>query len=196
MVSISDNKEKTTVEKLSELSREYILKNGYHGFSYQDLANELGIKKASIHYYFPSKEDLGKDFIVNYQKRTERIFDKFEKQKLNPKEKIFSYMKNLEYFIDTEGIICPCGVLSAEINTLPEKVKEQLNIFFEYKEKWLEKTIQEGINEGYFKKDINPKDITLLFFSSVQGAIQLARIRKDKNIFYSVINSLKNTLVN
>ena len=37
---------------------------GYHAFSYADIAEEVGSRKASIHYYFPSKTDLGKALCV------------------------------------------------------------------------------------------------------------------------------------
>ena len=33
--------------------------HGYNGLNFRDLADEVGIKAASIYYHFPSKADLG-----------------------------------------------------------------------------------------------------------------------------------------
>src|SRR5690349_12428570 len=52
-VSMSD-----TAEKLVEEARQLIVGGGYHGFSYADLSERFGIRKASIHHHFPSKVDL------------------------------------------------------------------------------------------------------------------------------------------
>ena len=49
----------STYNQILELANKYIQKVGFNAFSYSDLANEIGIKKASIHYHFPSKTDLG-----------------------------------------------------------------------------------------------------------------------------------------
>jgi len=49
-----------------------IREGGYHSFSFRQIATELGIKSASIHYHFPSKEDLGVAVMVRY---TEIVVD-------------------------------------------------------------------------------------------------------------------------
>src|SRR6202050_5213821 len=40
---------------------------GYNGFSYADIASQLGVTKASLHYHFPSKAELGRALIDRYQ---------------------------------------------------------------------------------------------------------------------------------
>ncbi|SQC98107.1 transcriptional regulator [Escherichia coli] len=49
----------STHDSLIELTDTLIQQNGYQGFSYADLAKTLGIRKASIHYHFQTKTDLG-----------------------------------------------------------------------------------------------------------------------------------------
>jgi len=46
-----------------------IRRNGFHGFSFRDLAEDVGIKSASVHYYFPTKADLGVSLMRNYQEQ-------------------------------------------------------------------------------------------------------------------------------
>lgn len=49
-----------TALEIIEAAQELAQTRGYNGFSYQDIAERVGIRTASIHYHFPSKGDLGK----------------------------------------------------------------------------------------------------------------------------------------
>lgn len=49
----------STYDRLLECADTCIQENGFEGFSYADLAKTLGIRKASIHHHFPTKNDLG-----------------------------------------------------------------------------------------------------------------------------------------
>ena len=39
---------------------------GFNGFSYADIAVRLGVTKASLHYHFPTKAELGRALIARY----------------------------------------------------------------------------------------------------------------------------------
>jgi len=58
-----------TAEQILDLAETLIQTRGYSAFSYQDIAEALGIRKASIHYHFPSKTDLGVAVIDRYIER-------------------------------------------------------------------------------------------------------------------------------
>jgi len=55
-----------TRTKILDLAEKLIRQHGYHAVSFRDLADELGIKSASIHYHFRHKEDLGEAVIARY----------------------------------------------------------------------------------------------------------------------------------
>ena len=55
-----------TAEQILDLAETLIQTRGYSAFSYQDIADSLGIRKASIHYHFPSKSDLGVAVVDRY----------------------------------------------------------------------------------------------------------------------------------
>ena len=42
---------------------------GYHGFSFREIAKDVGIKAASVHYHFPGKQDLGAAIAKRYTER-------------------------------------------------------------------------------------------------------------------------------
>ena len=47
-----------TPQRLMDLAEAHIRDAGYRGFSFRDLAAELGIKSASVHHHFPTKATL------------------------------------------------------------------------------------------------------------------------------------------
>ena len=62
--------DKNTVrEQLLDHAQVLLMTRGYNGFSYRDLSALVGVKTSSIHYYFPSKEDLIKGVVGNAMSR-------------------------------------------------------------------------------------------------------------------------------
>src|SRR5271169_6651677 len=53
-------------EAVLDIAEQLAQTRGYNGFSYADIAAQLGVTKASLHYHFPSKADLGRALIVRY----------------------------------------------------------------------------------------------------------------------------------
>ncbi|WP_438876632.1 TetR/AcrR family transcriptional regulator, partial [Bacillus cereus group sp. BC7] len=48
----------TVREQILDHAITLMMLRGYNGFSYRDLSDLVGVKTSSIHYYFPSKDDL------------------------------------------------------------------------------------------------------------------------------------------
>ena len=57
-----ENREQNILAAAEALVRE----RGYNGFSFREVAREVGIKSSSVHYHFPTKEDLGAAIAENY----------------------------------------------------------------------------------------------------------------------------------
>ena len=53
-------------DEILEVGQELIQTVGYDGFSYRDIADRVGIKSASVHYYFPAKTDLAEAVAKQY----------------------------------------------------------------------------------------------------------------------------------
>ena len=58
-----------TREALIRTAEQLMRTRGYSAFSYADLSESVGIRKASIHHHFPTKEDLGKALVEEYIER-------------------------------------------------------------------------------------------------------------------------------
>jgi len=58
-----------TRHELIEAAEVLVRTRGYSGFSFAQLSDVVGIKKASVHHYFKTKDDLARALIAAYDKR-------------------------------------------------------------------------------------------------------------------------------
>src|ERR1700759_5519216 len=69
MALAPDTNEKPTAERILDIAERLVQTRGFTNFSYADIAGELGITKASLHYHFPGKAELGQAVIARYGDR-------------------------------------------------------------------------------------------------------------------------------
>src|SRR5580658_2146272 len=119
-------------QQILDIAESLTQTKGYNAFSYKDISALVGVKTSSIHYYFPTKADLGKAVV---KKHIDSLCDELE-QLINNKK--LSCKKKLELFID--GIIaktysanrkmCLGGMLASDVLTLPEIIQKEVRVFF------------------------------------------------------------------
>ena len=164
-----------------DLARHYLQTLGFNGFSFQTIADSLGIRKASLHYYFASKEDLGIALLEEYRKAYEEWTASVAKltahKKLEQMFKIF-YKMSLD-----NNKICPAGGLSADFNSLSVKMKKKLLEFHTIQRSWLIETLQEGVQEKSLKKKLAIEETADLILAAIQGGVQIARMRGETQSF-------------
>ena len=152
-----------TVEKLLDATERRIRRNGYHAVSFRDLADELGIKSASVHYHFRRKEDLGKAVVERYSKRFFEALD-------HAPDPLAAYCDVFERALKDDEAICLCGVLGAETRGLPEDVSAEVKRFFQANLNWLTDHLD----------DANKAAMTL---SALEGGMLIAQSLGDLSIF-------------
>lgn len=183
-----------TKSKALEIAKAQLQLNGFNGFSFQDIADDLGIRKASLHYYFSSKEDLGLALISDYK-------DAFLQwtlsvENLNPLEKLEKFGQIFYKMSQDKLKICPTGAYCTDFNSLSTKMKKSLSQFHEAQRTWLEEVIAQGKKEAFLSKDLSAKDTACLILSTVQGSLQLARMNENsrlvKQSFLVLLELIKN----
>lgn len=182
------SKQLDTKDKLIELSKNYIQTLGFNGFSFQTLADDLGIRKASVHHHFSSKEELGLALIAKYSDDFENWLLSIEQW--SPTEKIRSYFHVLNRFAKDECKICPNGVFASDYNTLPKSMKKKLIEFHLLQREWLQRTLEQGVDLREFKRDLDCKWMTDLLMAATQGSLQLSRIRESSSDFKKFTENL------
>ncbi|SFF64506.1 TetR/AcrR family transcriptional regulator [Sunxiuqinia elliptica] len=182
-----------TRERIMELAEELILTKGYNAFSYQDISSELGIKNAAIHYYFPSKANLGTSIVKNNFLRFEEMIENMDIRK-------FDEVKQLESFLRVyvksarEQKICVIGSLGPDFNTLPEASQKELQKMTNRIIDWLTKLLETGRYNGVFAFKGDAHNRALLVLSTMIASLQMARVL-DKQAFKDIHQSLIDDLI-
>ena len=122
---------------------------GYNGFSYRDLAEQIGIKTASIHYHFPTKGDLGEALIENEREVFARNLAPTRRRGKGPASPDWSDSSRL-FQATTIGRnrMCLGAMLAVEQETLPDAVEQAVRRLFADNEDWLAKLLEEGESGG------------------------------------------------
>jgi TetR/AcrR family transcriptional regulator, transcriptional repressor for nem operon len=169
-------------ERILDVAERLAQTRGFNGFSYADIAEQLGVTKASLHYHYRSKADLGRALIVRYQSVFGRALEAIDEQARNACEKLRHYIA-LYDAVMREDRMCLCGMFAAEYATLPEPMQEELRRFFDANEAWLSIVLDEGRRAGEIDFFEQPEERARVFVGALEGAMLMARSYKDDRRF-------------
>jgi len=117
-----------TAQRLMDLAEAHIRHAGYKGFSFRDLAAELGIKSASVHHHFPTKATLAAAVVRRYADRF--LATIAPRPDETGEDAISAYRSAFRKALERDGRMCLCGVLGAEAGVLTREVVEEIQSFF------------------------------------------------------------------
>jgi TetR/AcrR family transcriptional repressor of nem operon len=167
---------------------------GYAAFSYADLSERVGIRKASIHHHFRTKEELGTALIDGYLAKFNTALSDIRVTEPRALPRLSRYAA---FFTDSlQGGMMPlCGALSAETVALPDSMQQRVHDFFELHLEWLQAVLREGIAEGVLRADLDVKPAAAMLLSVLEGASLVAWALKDFSMmepaFEQAASSLK-----
>lgn len=169
-----------TKTKILDLAERFTQERGFSGFSYLDIAADIGIKSASIHYHFKCKDDLAVALVSRTHEMHTKSFQDLDATMKSPK-------KRLEYLIQyfqgyaTDKKFCMCGMFAAELHSVSPAVRRLLNRYFTDFQAWLAKQFSEmGVK--------NADQQALQFLSALEGALLLARLRGEPKMIGKTMN--------
>lgn len=168
-------KTNNTAELILDVTEKRVQSVGYNGFSYADIAAELGITTASIHYHFPAKADLGVRLIERYTQRFLAALAEIEIGQPCTLEQLKSYAGLYEEVIANDRL-CLCGMMASEFETLDEPMRRGLTEFFERNEEWVADLLKRGKEQGmlaYPGEDVAKAANAII--SMLEGAMLVAR---------------------
>ena len=181
-----------TREEILDLAEMLIQTRGYSAFSYQDISDALGIRKASIHYYFPSKTDLGIAVVERYVDRFGRALAEIAAQtSVSSMTMLDHYIGPYLEFGATRDKICLSCALAGEMMVLPEGLRARVDGFFRSHQAWLVEILKRGVARGEFTLEAPPAKTARLVFGALQGALLVKRTTGDASQLRDVIAVLK-----
>jgi TetR/AcrR family transcriptional repressor of nem operon len=171
-------------QRILDVAEQLAQTRGFNGFSYADVAEELLVTKASLHYHFPSKADLGRALIERYHVVFGQALDAIDRQSRGSMEKLRRYV-GLYDSVMRKNRMCLCGMLAAEFATLPAPMQDALRRFFDANEVWLAKVFEEGRRSGELTFRGPAKQRARIVLGTLEGAMLVARTYDDGRRFMS-----------
>jgi TetR/AcrR family transcriptional repressor of nem operon len=181
------NKLSNTSDEILSCARGLIVAGGYNGFSYADIADVVGIRKASIHHHFPSKVDLVKALVVQHRMGTEAGFRNLQQAIPDPAEQLRAYVQYWEKCIaDLSAPFCVCALLAGELPILPEEVAIEVRSYFRFLSAWIASVIEQGMQQNSIRPTYSPQIEAEIFMATVHGAMLSARAYGDASMFGTI----------
>lgn len=169
-------------QAILDIAEKLVQTRGYNGISYADIAAQLGVTKASLHYHFPSKANLGCALIERYHISFDAALNAIGQQESRPEDKLRQYAALYQAVLNNERM-CLCGMLAAEYATLPDAMKMRLAAFFDANERWLANVLGAGLRTGVFRFHDSPNERARLLLGALEGAMLIARSYGDPRRF-------------
>ena len=171
-----------TPTQILDVAERLVQERGFNGFSYADVAKELGVTKAALHYHFPGKAELGEALIERYARRFAEALDAVNERDIDAADKLRAYAQ-LYAQVFSDDRMCLCGMLAADYATLPDPMRERVVRFFDDNEVWLSHVLDEGRKDGTLHFQGRPKSVARTIVGGLEGAMLVARPYGDIDRF-------------
>ena len=193
--SAPGRKESGTSERILDIAERLVQTRGFNNFSYADIASELSITTASLHYHFPGKAELGQALITRYTQRFSHALHEIEQHEPTARAKLHAYA-GLYADVLRGKRMCMCGILAAEYQTLPKPMRSEVIRFFDENQKWLSDLLNEGQSDHTLAFNGAVDDVAQNILSTLEGAMLVARPYGGLQRFNAAANQLLNSLSN
>jgi TetR/AcrR family transcriptional regulator, transcriptional repressor for nem operon len=178
-----------TASQILDVAEKLVQMRGFNAFSYADIAGELGITNAALHYHFPTKSALGQALIARYAIRFMGSLANIDESSSDPLGKLDGYTDLYAEVLRSQRM-CLCGMLAAEYETLSAGMQGAVADFFERNERWLTEVLRQGRDEGMFSFTGSPLEQARSMVSGLEGAMLIARSFGDFGRFQSARSHL------
>ena len=181
-----------TRTQILDTAQELIQRLGVNAMSYQDISVSVGIRKASIHHHFPTKDDLVAALLDRYNAYFLGLVDSIIAMSIPADEKLRRYCGLFEATLSSgdRDKACLCGMLGASLATLKNPLVERVAAFYRDNEERLAVILNEGCKTGVFKFAGDVKAMANLIFSLLEGGILIARADGGVEQYQAVIGQL------
>ena len=164
----------TMKDKILQAAEDRVRGAGFAEMSFRDLAKDVGIKSASVHYHFPTKPDLGEALVQRYAEQFEAHLAQIDQDDLQ--KALDGFVALYSQALVLNESICLCAVMGAEAIGLPENVNQRTKAFFAMNKTWLEQLFtQHGID--------NASDKAGLVVAALEGGMIVASASNDRTLF-------------
>lgn len=179
----------STAERILDVAERLAQTRGFNGFSYADIAVEVGITKASLHYHFTTKAALGLALIERYAIRFLAGFAVIDASEPDASRRLERYAELYEQVLVRDRM-CLCGMFAAEYATLPEAMQGDVRRFFDANEDWLVTVLTDGRQARILDFAGEPRELARVITGALEGSMLLAQSYGDPSRFANAASRL------
>ncbi len=158
-----------------QVAQELLQTKGFHAFSYADIAKQVGIRKASIHYYFPSKTELGEALIKEYRLSFTQARAAISESTSTALGKLQAYAELYRHALVQNNRMCLCGMMAADFMTLPESIQTEVRAFMSENVLWLAEILEDAKRQRELTFEGSAEKEASFLLSSLEGSMLVAR---------------------
>lgn len=177
-----------TKQAIMAAARTAVQMRGYNALSFRDLATEVGIKSSSVHYYFPTKGDLGAALARQYTDEFLAYLHALPAPAADWQARVNSYVAVFRATLSRENRMCVGGILAAERPDLAPEVVAEVERFTTLLVDWLAGVL------AVAKPALAPAAVrkwAQAVFAAIEGAQLVARGVNDVAVFDDTIDGYR-----
>jgi TetR/AcrR family transcriptional regulator, transcriptional repressor for nem operon len=178
-----------TAAAILDIAERLVQHRGFNGFSYADISAELGITKASLHYHYAGKAQLGEALVVRYADRFAAALAEIDVRAVPSIGKLRAYC-DIYRTVLAERRMCLCGMLAAEYDTLPEAIRKAVIAFFDQNEAWLADLLERNSKTGDIRLVGSSRQAARSIIATLEGAVLVSRPYGDTVLLDSVADRI------
>ena len=175
-----------TSDRIIDCAQALMVERGYNAFSYADIAETVKVTKATIHFHFATKAVLAEQVVKRYRESAVANLQYLSGQVPGAMARLDAYVNYWKGCISDSKPLCLCALLAAEMLTLPDQLKNEVQAFFRSVESWLADTLGGGARQGELCLTRSAELEAKSLFAVVYGAMLAARVFGDADAFGAV----------
>lgn len=180
----------TILQKAFEL----IYAKSYQTTSVDDIIATTKVTKGAFYYHFKTKDEMGLAIINEILKPIlTGSFIQPLKSEQNPLDAIYRLMDNLllkNEFLKVE-YGCPASNFTQEMTPWNDDFNKALNELTEQWTKVMAATIEKGKKNGFVRRDVNAKQVTMFIISGYWGIRNFGKLENSKKAYLPYLKQLK-----
>jgi len=175
-------------EAVLAAARATVQLRGYTALSFRELAKEVGIKSASVHYHFPTKGDLGVALARRYAEEGSAYLEDILATAPDPHACFDRYVEIFRAALANGNRMCLSGIMSAELDDLPEEVRHEIDRFPRMNIAWIARVLAMVVPSAG-EEERNERAMAI--YAAIAGAQLIARGRNDISVYDRTIESYR-----
>jgi TetR/AcrR family transcriptional repressor of nem operon len=185
-----------TKEKLLKVATELMIQKGFVATTVDEICEAADVTKGAFFHYFKTKEELAEEAVSHFSEKTRAMMAACCSGSVkDPLDRVYAIVDgSIAGSQSPEMKGCLIGTLSQEVSGSHEKLRSCCAESFDDVRGLLAKDLAEAKKKYAPRANIDPEGLADHFIAVAQGAMLMAKARKDKSVIKTALTHYKQYL--